>query len=354
MKSVLSYINEAMDKDEMKAKKLEEKMAKHKEKIEKLTNLINKKKDAIQKLLEKYKKDSDVCKLIPFEIFNNFKYLTYAEQGQLAKELGVKSLNFPFNPAAGDMYYKKSAEVRLKHGITPDTPYKGNEDKFKAADDDPDSDTLHRFYYDYLCKMDDLVESVGTKERELKELEEKIISVSDAIKSTKAKAERLTDLFKQVPELADFIEKVGEQQYKFLIERNEKLKTLWDKYEEEIAKLDKQYGSEWTARCNRAKDNGEGYNKYKETNKIKPKQVVRTEAQLKKEVEEWKLGERQLLASRVLTEFGVVKSTSLHIGADGNVNGTIVGSLKTATIETIFAGGYNIQCLHTRLLVHER
>jgi hypothetical protein len=60
------------------------------------------------------------------------------------------------------------------------------------------------------------------------------------------------------------------------------------------------------------------------------------------------------MAERLKTEFGKIISTTLYLGADGNVNGIIVGENRTARIETIFAGGYNIQCLHTRLLIHEK
>ena len=60
------------------------------------------------------------------------------------------------------------------------------------------------------------------------------------------------------------------------------------------------------------------------------------------------------MADRLKTEFGDIISTTLYLGADGNVNGVIQGSKRTARIETIFAGGYNIQCLHTRLLIHEK
>ena len=94
--------------------------------------------------------------------------------------------------------------------------------------------------------------------------------------------------------------------------------------------------------------------KAKEAKAAKPKALVRTEEQIKNDVENWKNRESELMAERLKTEFGDIISTSLYLGADGNVNGIIQGSNKTARIDTIFAGGYNIQCLHTRLLVHEK
>lgn len=56
-------------------------------------------------------------------------------------------------------------------------------------------------------------------------------------------------------------------------------------------------------------------------------------------------------ASRIV---GVITDTSgLHIdNADGSINGRVIGEGGTASIQTIWAGGYNIQCLHYRILIN--
>lgn len=42
-----------------------------------------------------------------------------------------------------------------------------------------------------------------------------------------------------------------------------------------------------------------------------------------------------------------------YIGPDGRINGIISGPKGRFSIKSIFAGGYNIQCLHVRVLVHK-
>lgn len=42
-----------------------------------------------------------------------------------------------------------------------------------------------------------------------------------------------------------------------------------------------------------------------------------------------------------------------YIGPDGRVNGIISGPKGRFSIRSIYAGGYNIQCLHVRVLVHK-
>lgn len=42
-----------------------------------------------------------------------------------------------------------------------------------------------------------------------------------------------------------------------------------------------------------------------------------------------------------------------YIGPDGRINGIISGPNGRFSIKSIFAGGYNIQCLHVRVLVHK-
>ena len=49
----------------------------------------------------------------------------------------------------------------------------------------------------------------------------------------------------------------------------------------------------------------------------------------------------------------ITDARGLWIGNKGDLDGIIVGERGTAKVQTIGAGGYNIQCYHFRTLVHE-
>jgi len=67
-----------------------------------------------------------------------------------------------------------------------------------------------------------------------------------------------------------------------------------------------------------------------------------------------KEGERKKkqLIARVEKKGGeIVDASSLNIGHDGSLNGFVECTEKNVSVSTIYAGGYNIQCLHYRVLV---
>jgi hypothetical protein len=60
----------------------------------------------------------------------------------------------------------------------------------------------------------------------------------------------------------------------------------------------------------------------------------------------------EMLVLRVKEKVGeITDAAGLHIGMNGEINGLVVGVKGSATINTILAGGHNIQCLHYRVLV---
>jgi hypothetical protein len=77
-------------------------------------------------------------------------------------------------------------------------------------------------------------------------------------------------------------------------------------------------------------------------------------AYLEKELESDKRYKMLDLIYRVTDVVGTITDASkLKISNVGNLNGFIIGEKGSAKVETIGAGGYNIQCFHFRTLVHK-
>ena len=76
--------------------------------------------------------------------------------------------------------------------------------------------------------------------------------------------------------------------------------------------------------------------------------------QIVKNIEREAIAKEQMLIKRVNKAVGtIVKSITLNVGVNGELNGIIEGVKGKCKIETIYAGGYNIQCLHYRVLIHK-
>lgn len=82
----------------------------------------------------------------------------------------------------------------------------------------------------------------------------------------------------------------------------------------------------------------------------KPDREKKLENFLTKEVDRKRLN----LISRVEKKIGQIKDASnLSISSNAEINGLIIGKIGRVEIETIYAGGHNIQCLHYRVLIKE-
>lgn len=61
---------------------------------------------------------------------------------------------------------------------------------------------------------------------------------------------------------------------------------------------------------------------------------------------------RDMFYARVMNLAGnIIDASDLRIGKNGEINGIVVGDKNKVKVETISAGGYNIQCYHFRVLV---
>ena len=84
------------------------------------------------------------------------------------------------------------------------------------------------------------------------------------------------------------------------------------------------------------------------------RRATEREAWLEKTMEEEKRAKLLDLIGRIMSTVGTITdAAALYIGPEGDINGIIVGTEGKAKIQTIGAGGYNIQCFHFRTLIHE-
>ncbi|WP_369355601.1 hypothetical protein [Lysinibacillus capsici] len=61
---------------------------------------------------------------------------------------------------------------------------------------------------------------------------------------------------------------------------------------------------------------------------------------------------RLLIIGRVNNAAGnILDASGLYLGDNGEINGKIKGEKATVNVRTVYAGGYNVQCLHYRVLV---
>ena len=82
------------------------------------------------------------------------------------------------------------------------------------------------------------------------------------------------------------------------------------------------------------------------------KKVIDTET-LETIIHQEKVRKAESLMNRVTEMVGEITDASgLYVAENLELNGKVIGTKGAANVVTIYAGGYNIQCLHFRVLVH--
>lgn len=217
-------------------------------------------------------------------------------------------------------------------------------------------------YWD-LCDYESACDDIERNEKKLLELNEKLKGYREKKKEIDAKND-----IPHIPALEEFLAfwKLEAAEYyrksaisleEFIRKHNESVRAIEAKYEPQIFLHRKEIEAEKKAA-------GLDYKSYKMRLRFNYSSDVillygegkpgtaSFEAKLEKMLSNEVSAKRIDLYHRCTAAVGVITdATGLYVGENGSLNGYIVGEAGKASIETIRAGGYNIQCLHYRVLV---
>lgn len=193
--------------------------------------------------------------------------------------------------------------------------------------------------YNYICDLHTYYESIRDAYKAIEETQEKINKYNNMMKAEEAKEDFINNLPENVIE---FMNELEDSWNKYDMRRRDKIQAMkhelyqYDnfstEYKEGKAKMHQMFGSNW----------------YEDS--------FLTDEQIKKDN---KKAVKSLILdfiNRVKDRVGTITSfANLHLNRDNQgfaiLNGKVEGTEGTARVESIYAGGYNIQRLHVRVLV---
>lgn len=193
--------------------------------------------------------------------------------------------------------------------------------------------------YNYICDLHTYYESIRDAHKAIEETQEKINKYNNMMKVEEAKEDFINNLPENVIE---FMNELEDSWNKYDMRRRDKIQAMkhelyqYDnfstEYKEGKAKMHQMFGSNW----------------YEDS--------FLTDEQIKKDN---KKAVKSLILdfiNRVKDRVGTITSfANLHLNRDNQgfaiLNGKVEGTEGTARVESIYAGGYNIQRLHVRVLV---
>lgn len=169
--------------------------------------------------------------------------------------------------------------------------------------------------------------------------------------------------------IMEFIENWKRMAYDWHVKRFEDYQSFKKKLKEDLAEARRELGINERMMPTRAQDKElqkVGLD-YKSINKRKVEfagMTVMKLDEIRNETERWAWLDRKLevekkaklldLVYRLNNEVGkTLDATDLRIGAEGNLNGIVIGETGKVKVETVGAGGWNIQCFHYRTLMHK-
>lgn len=236
---------------------------------------------------------------------------------------------------------KKKADIEKRKNITK---------KFEAKLEKLTSDSDIRW----------LKDDIKTSNRKLKDLEIQLENLYEQKENAKAKND-----IEKIPVIEEFLEQWKIKAIEWYTQNYNKLLEYITEYSNKQRQFE-EWKRENIYNNKEAKEKeielGIDYKTYTMTMKMKFSGLTQKlydnrknwQQVLEKEIESEKDNKRLIFINRVKEITGTIKDAkNLSIGDNGEINGIIIGQKGIAKVETISAGGYNIQCWHFRVLVRE-
>lgn len=217
-------------------------------------------------------------------------------------------------------------------------------------------------YWD-ICDLTHSMEDIERNEKKLEELQQKL----SGYREKRAAEEKRNDI-PHIPALEDFLAQWKEKAAAYYGREVIALAAFERDAEEKKAAIRAKYEPQeflhWKDISADEKAAGLDYASYNKALKMRFSQDVRRlrleglpgtprfDQYLDKMLSDEVRSKRLDLYYRCVNAVGVLTDVSgLTVGENGSLNGHVVGEQGKANVETIYAGGYNIQCLHYRVLV---
>lgn len=188
-----------------------------------------------------------------------------------------------------------------------------------------------------IWKLADTFSTIHDNEKKLKELDKKLEKAEAELAKQQEKDTHERKLFDNVPEELKELEHAI---YEEFVERYHKL-------QDRVMELSRRHDAgEWTYR--------EYQEQIRKSVGISMYEKLRFATDI--EIQEWSKKDARgyilNLLDRVFKYTGRILDWQNVRITGPSLNGTIIGEDGAVYVETILAGGYNIQCLHNRVLVH--